>query len=187
MQCRSLDSCHNSYVETALRYTLLLASVMVKDLSKRLGAGRQITIQGDNDYYSQRENLSSENLPISLESLRKLPRFSSLGCKISQVHKTGLGSSAAMMTSLVGALCVNLGLCVLPDPFGQSLVHNLTQFCHCLAQGKIGSGFDVSSAVYGTHVYQRFSPAVLKQALVDAEAGHLSADILKDLVYPSTK
>jgi phosphomevalonate kinase len=160
---------------------------MVKNLSQRLGGGRQITIKGDNDYYSQRENLSSLNLSLSLDSLMKLPRFSSLGCKIGQVHKTGLGSSAAMMTSLIGALCVNLGLCVLPDTVGQTLVHNLTQFCHCLAQGKIGSGFDVSSAVYGTHVYQRFSPVVLEQALVNAEAGNLSAASLKEVVIPSVK
>ena len=40
------------------------------------------------------------------------------------------------------------------------LVHNLAQFCHCIAQGsavayhlgKIGSGFDVSAAVYGSQV-----------------------------------
>jgi phosphomevalonate kinase len=29
------------------------------------------------------------------------------------------------------------------------LAHNLAQYCHYKAQGKIGSGFDVSSAVFG--------------------------------------
>lgn len=36
------------------------------------------------------------------------------------------------------------------------IIHNLAQLVHCKAQGKIGSGFDVVSAVYGTQVYQRF-------------------------------
>jgi phosphomevalonate kinase len=30
-----------------------------------------------------------------------------------------------------------------------------------LAQGKVGSGFDISSAVYGSHLYRRFSPSIL--------------------------
>lgn len=36
---------------------------------------------------------------------------------------------------------------------------------HCAAQGKIGSGFDVSAAIFGTHVYSRFSPSLLDKAL----------------------
>ena len=39
-----------------------------------------------------------------------------------------------------------------------ALVHNLAQYVHSKAQGKVGSGFDVSAAVYGSHVYNRFSP-----------------------------
>jgi len=43
-----------------------------------------------------------------------------------------------------------------------TLVHNVAQLCHCAAQGKIGSGFDVSSAVYGSQVYTRFSKEILE-------------------------
>lgn len=53
------------------------------------------------------------------------------------------------------------------------LVHNLAQLVHCRAQGKVGSGFDVASAVYGTQVYQRFSPAPFA-ALLDEKV--LGAD-----------
>ena len=42
-------------------------------------------------------------------------------------------------------------------------VHNLAQLSHCCAQGKIGSGFDVAAAVYGTMQYVRFSPQVIEQ------------------------
>ena len=41
--------------------------------------------------------------------------------------------------------------------------HKLSQAAHCAAQGKIGSGFDVAAAVYGSCIYRRFSPAVLEQ------------------------
>lgn len=37
------------------------------------------------------------------------------------------------------------------------MIHNTAQYAHCLAQGRIGSGFDVSSATYGSHAYRRFS------------------------------
>lgn len=41
------------------------------------------------------------------------------------------------------------------------IIHNLSQLAHCTAQGKIGSGFDVGSAVYGSIVYRRFPPSAL--------------------------
>lgn len=77
-----------------------------------------------------------------------------------QVAKTGLGSSAALTTSLVGALLqfdgivklkLNPDAAVNDDRHDRDLeiIHNLGQVAHSLAQGKVGSGFDVSSAVYG--------------------------------------
>ena len=85
---------------------------------------------------------------------------------LSEVHKTGLGSSAALITSLVSALLLHFSL-ISPSSFsghgsdGRRLAHNLAQYVHCLAQGKIGSGFDVSAAVFGSHLYTRFNPEVL--------------------------
>jgi phosphomevalonate kinase len=94
-----------------------------------------------------------------------------------------LGSSAALITSLVSALLVQLS--ILPkstlseeeseksnngnkDIEGRRLAHNLAQYVHCLAQGKIGSGFDVSAAVFGSHLYTRFDPLVLQPLMDDA-------------------
>merc|ERR1712227_884010 len=42
------------------------------------------------------------------------------------------------------------------------------QVIHSIAQGKVGSGFDVASAVYGSHVYERFSKEVMSIILGDA-------------------
>jgi phosphomevalonate kinase len=90
------------------------------------------------------------------------------------VHKTGLGSSAALITSLVTALLVHTGAITQSslsetsaDGSSRRLAHNLAQHVHCLAQGKVGSGFDVSAAVFGSQLYTRFSPAVLDPLMVD--------------------
>lgn len=47
----------------------------------------------------------------------------------------------------------------------------MSQFVHCLAQGKVGSGFDVAAAVFGSQLYTRFDPVVIKELMADASAG----------------
>jgi phosphomevalonate kinase len=118
---------------------------------------------------------------LTPESLAALPPFTSItfnaeeengqNCK-PEVAKTGLGSSAAMTTAVVAALLHYLGVVDL-SPVSKNegsadldVVHIIAQTAHCIAQGKIGSGFDVSSAVYGSHRYVRFSPDVLSSAQV---------------------
>lgn len=66
-----------------------------------------------------------------------------------------MGSSAALTTSLVGALLQWFGIVKLECLEKQQrkrdcmIIHNLAQLAHAVAQGKIGSGFDVAAAVYG--------------------------------------
>jgi phosphomevalonate kinase len=68
-----------------------------------------------------------------------------------QVAKTGMGSSAALTTSLVGSLLQFFEVVDLSrkSDLDLTIVHNVAQLAHSIAQGKIGSGFDVSAAVYG--------------------------------------
>jgi phosphomevalonate kinase len=83
------------------------------------------------------------------------------------VHKTGLGSSAALITSLVAGLLLHFGMIEdVTSEMSKRWIHNVAQFIHCFAQGKVGSGFDVSSAVWGSHLYKRFNPAILKPIMV---------------------
>ncbi|KAA1106970.1 phosphomevalonate kinase [Puccinia graminis f. sp. tritici] len=110
-----------------------------------------ITILGDNDFYSQPRQ---DHAPV--------PAFNRLNTTLKDVHKTGLGSSAAMVTSLCSAILIHFAPSIKPlSRSTKLLLHNLSQYVHSLAQGKVGSGFDVSAAIYGTHVYRRFSPACL--------------------------
>lgn len=95
-----------------------------------------------------------------MSSLERLEPFAPQNTTLASVHKTGLGSSAALITSLVTALLQHFGLS--PDP---DLVHNMAQYVHCLAQGKVGSGFDVCSAVKGSQVYRRFDEQVVRKLM----------------------
>ena len=79
-----------------------------------------------------------------------------------------------MTTAVVAGLLQYFGRVDLPLHGGTKkdveadleIIHSVAQAAHCAAQGKIGSGFDVSCAVYGSQRYVRFSPSVLSSAQV---------------------
>ena len=135
-----------------------------------------ILIRADNDFYSVLPHLppDSNRTPADVAAL---PKF--LPCPVDPdtgkvvVHKTGLGSSAALTTSMVGALVHyfrrNAQQKEQEEEQQQqqisAIIHNLAQICHCHAQGKVGSGFDVSAACHGTHVYRRFPKCLLPDLL----------------------
>jgi phosphomevalonate kinase len=101
--------------------------------------------------------------------MASLPRFNNLDIPISDANKTGLGSSAALITALTAAMLVFFGGIDIHSPNGQRIIHNLAQAAHCAAQGKVGSGFDIAAAVYGSCIYRRFKPEVLEHVLLDSE------------------
>jgi phosphomevalonate kinase len=78
--------------------------------------------------------------PYALSIFSKYQNSLSHGC-------AGLGSSAALVTSLCAAILHHLRVSDITTPQGSQLLHNVAQIAHCAAQGKIGSGFDVSCAV----------------------------------------
>ncbi|MFS7923194.1 putative phosphomevalonate kinase [Helianthus anomalus] len=201
LQCTSSEA-RNPFVEYAVQYAVAAAYSTFdnnkKDLlQKLLLQGFDITILGSNDFYSYRNEIEARGLPLTPESLASLPPFSSITFNTEQsdgqnskpeVAKTGLGSSAAMTTSVVAALLHYLGVVNLSSYNGAQhqenldVVHIIAQTAHCMAQGKVGSGFDVSSAVYGSHRYVRFSPQVISSAQNAIRAMPLEdvvADVLK--------
>ncbi|KAJ1029958.1 hypothetical protein NDA16_000871 [Ustilago loliicola] len=171
----------NPFVSLALAYTLRLAAELkgsdeLESLFLRTGSqGIQITVVADNDFYSQRETLNlPEGTAPTVDQLKQLPPFSAQKCRIGDVHKTGLGSSAAMTTSLVACFLLHLQAVVPDGPDSietedLALIHNLAQLAHCAAQGKVGSGFDVSAAIWGSQLYRRFQPKVLQSCLDEGE------------------
>ncbi|KAJ2326236.1 phosphomevalonate kinase [Coemansia sp. RSA 2702] len=188
VQYDSADQGSNGFVQVVLQTTLalvntrspgVLQSLLEPRASSLHRAGLKILLTADNDFYSQRETLEKAGVPLTSQSLRRIPVMSKTGKTLGNVHKTGLGSSAAMVTSLVASILVHFGIVDRSDlsvdreqrlaaPKSLQLIHNIAQYAHCLAQGKVGSGFDVSAAVYGSHVYRRFTPAVLDAAMSES-------------------
>ena len=144
----------NKFVETALAYALTYIS---SHTASRIGPAH-ITILADSDYYSHTEESDS---PRAHDG-----RFRNFNVPLHEAHKTGLGSSAALVTAFTAAVLAHylpVEASAINTEIGAARIHNLAQAAHCTAQGKIGSGFDVAAAVYGSCVYRRFSPAVLEQ------------------------
>lgn len=113
-------------------------------------------------------------MPLSVDSLAKIAPFNFTGRTVDAAGKTGLGSSAALVTSLVGALLANFSSIDIANTADVKLIETLAHICHCTAQGKIGSGFDISAAVHGSQTYRRFSKELLNlkakpSELLDAE------------------
>lgn len=134
-----------------------------------------LTVLADNDYYSQ---------PHTVSNTEKNPtRFSKFPTPLSKANKTGLGSSAALVTALTASLLTHYLPAELFDigsQEGKRILHNLAQAAHCAAQGKVGSGFDVAAAVYGSCRYRRFSPSILNSLPQPGASGFAPAVV--DLV-----
>jgi phosphomevalonate kinase len=146
----------NDYVRITVSYVLAYIG------SNEPYRNVKITILADNDYYSQSSSPTYDHL-------RSLPRFNNLNIPISQCNKTGLGSSAALITALTAALLIFYTDINISTDEGKRIVHNLAQAAHCAAQGKVGSGFDIAAAVYGSCIYRRFDPQVLEGVLLDSK------------------
>lgn len=111
----------NAYIQSTLWITLSVLATLAFRSSDSFPIGDlEITIQADNDFYSFGRDRSN------------LPKFANVGCTIEQAHKTGLGSSAALITALVGVLYGHFG-----RGDKRELIHNTAQFCHCYVQGKV--------------------------------------------------
>lgn len=120
---------------------------MSKDISKAI----KVTILADNDYYSQ---------SLSGPESKTKNGFTDFDVKLTDAHKTGLGSSAALVSSLVSSLLLYYSG---SKDLSPKTVHNLAQAAHCAAQGKVGSGFDIAAAVFGSCLYKRFTPTILER------------------------
>jgi phosphomevalonate kinase len=201
----------NHFVETTLNYVLSYIAEVDKHQASHGFKPASLLVLADNDYYSKPKHSHAGSRPSSSSSADEpalppgaprtatpasdpgpqthkpekpaRPRFRHFGTTLRDAHKTGLGSSAAIVTALTAALLSHYlpaPLFDLSTPTGKRVLHNLAQVAHCSAQGKIGSGFDVASAVYGSCLYRRFSPALLAGLPAPGEPGF--APVLADLV-----
>ena len=187
-----LGESRNPFVENALRVVAAVAAgeIAIAAAAAR-GRGRSalsITLVADNDFYSQVATLRAAGL--ALDRAADLPPHGVLtpparaekeeeaevDVHRASLPKTGLGSSAALTASLVGALlqhvgavdlarCCRNGVAIAADSADLRLCHNAAQLAHLAAQGKVGSGFDIAAACWGSMRYVRFPVAAVADVL----------------------
>ncbi|KPI88506.1 putative phosphomevalonate kinase protein [Leptomonas seymouri] len=143
-------------------YAILYSVAAALSLGDSVEGEIWVELLADNDFYSQRNYLDAQQQAVSVANLRALPRHLPL---VGDVSKTGLGSSASMTTSIVACLCSHFH----PTGCEAELVHRVAQIAHSVTQGKIGSGFDVYTAVYGTCAYRRFPASRVSMMMEGAE------------------
>ncbi|CAK9441008.1 uncharacterized protein LODBEIA_P48770 [Lodderomyces beijingensis] len=161
-----VKSRRNPFLEAAIR--TVLAYFQPRDFHL------EITIYSDPGYHSQ------ENTRVK-SSANGEKSFLFHQMAINDVPKTGLGSSAGLVTVVSAALMSHFA----PGSESSSdLLHNIAQVAHCLAQKKIGSGFDVAAAVYGSIIYRRFQPLVMNEIL-EALENASSPETVKSLIDKS--
>ncbi|RAR04297.1 phosphomevalonate kinase [Stemphylium lycopersici] len=155
---QSIAKSRNPFIETALTYSLTYIHSL---LPKTLIQPSNIRILADQAYYSNPGIARSANV---IAEPHKVSRFQDFNVTLKEAHKTGLGSSAALVTSFTAAVLefyLPRELFDIRTEKGQMILHNLAQASHSHAQGKVGSGFDIASAVFGSCLYKRFSPSLL--------------------------
>ena len=149
--------------------TLQLVYTYLSALDSPIKGGLEIEFMADNDFYSQSSYLASRGLEPTIDNIKQIPKCNATGTRISKVSKTGLGTSATLVATLVAGLLIHHGMIVpTNNVIGEQdliLVDKISQLSHSMAQGKIGSGFDISAACFGSQVYRRFSPTLLASAL----------------------
>lgn len=137
----------------------------------------EITVYSDDAYHSQDPDELARN---------PHKRFHNHSKPISEVPKTGLGSSAALVSVVTAALLSYYQPQATNDLSSKETlkrIHNLAQLAHCTAQKKIGSGFDVASAVCGSIIYRRFPASVLGNLTsIEDHEGPEYANLVKQLV-----
>lgn len=163
MQIQELTGSRNPFLEATIKAVI----GYVKPVTK---FSYEITLFSDPGYHTQ------ENTQIrQSQSGSKLFLFHNK--PIEQVPKTGMGLSAGFVTVVTSALLTSLldrSLDNLRDA-----IHKVAQIAHCDAQGKIGLGFDVATAVYGSIVYRRFKPEVINDLLGRSISEEYCNDIKK--------
>ncbi|KPM36939.1 hypothetical protein AK830_g9609 [Neonectria ditissima] len=145
----------NPFVETTLSYALTYIDRVAGKRPSHSMTSARLIILADNDYYSHSGSADTAR-----------GRFAKFPVALGDANKTGLGSSAALVTSLTAALLIHYlpqDLFDIDSDKGKRALHNLAQAAHCAAQGKVGSGFDVAAAVFGSCRYKRFSPKTLSK------------------------
>ena len=106
-----------------------------------------------------------------------------LSDKNGSVSKSAMGSSSALTVSLTSAILASYNL----DIWEDDAMHKLAQLSHNLATGKVGSGFDIAAAAYGSIIYSRYPASILSGFSQDFTSADVAALIKREWGYSIKK
>lgn len=167
----------NSFASKSIHYSLIAISSLLTptDFISHLSRGFLLDIRGDRSFYSSQpvpnQNITpSQSLTLDGAVVQTETDYNDSSADYKT--KTGLGSSAAVVSSLVTALFSHFNLLPSrPEDVGDEKIktyaYRVAQVAHCIAQGKVGSGFDVATAFFGTQTYCRFSSRLLTDLMTN--------------------
>jgi phosphomevalonate kinase len=143
------------FIESIVRVTLTY--LLSQNLLKKSGVS--VEVFEDKEFISEKFHKKTQPMceVTSLGAGDRSLHYQLFDRNINEVTKTGLGSSACLIISVLGILANELSG---NDPtFTQKKIEILGQIINSLAQKKIGSGFDIACAVFGSIVYTKMDAA----------------------------
>ncbi|KRW99577.1 Ribosomal protein S5 domain 2-type fold [Pseudocohnilembus persalinus] len=100
----------------------------------------KIEIYFDSGFYSEKSQIQDKQISKKFKNFDK-----------NNLQKSGLGSSACVIVSVLSAL-LNYH-----DIKSNQILEILSQIANIEAQKKVGSGFDIKTSIYGSNIYTMFS------------------------------
>ena len=134
----------NIFLENLLKvvFEYLLGSNSLKN------KGMQIELFEDKEFLSPNCYRNNHKVQSYVDPKSKYQSFIE---NISVSQKTGIGSSACFIVSIVGLLVEQLSEKIIQ----KEIIEVLSLVAYFIATNKIGSGFDIATAVYGTIKFER--------------------------------
>lgn len=123
--------------------------------------GFQVTILSDSEFFSS-EGPNCENNKIDTQ----IGQLTYYGTTVKEAAKTGLGSSSALIVGLIKSLLLSNKVQV-----DNKVLYFLGAIANNIAQDKIGSGFDIATAVFGSHSFHRI-PTKIYEKIVEVFTAH---------------
>jgi len=99
------------------------------------------------------------------------------------VSKSGMGSSSAVVVATTASVLAAYNF----DLYDDDALHKLSQLSHGLATGKVGSGFDIAAATYGSIKYTRYSPSIISDFPKDFSIEDISGIVKRKWDYNISK
>lgn len=83
----------------------------------------------------------------------------------------------------MAALIDEFHILLLKEFYEYPLLHILAQLTNIIAQNKIGSGFDISTSLFGSQNYTRFPESLIPKELIENINNNKYSIIFKYTVY----